>query len=219
MFNRKQLVTALTITIIATLVVAVSTEGFRQYVLFSWQINEGDEFLYDVSVTGYYRSGSISIPLALEILNNTQVNVEIVSLRNISFFVDSINFADTIIEHVKTDTTYANGTEIPVTRYREINILASRCFLPVGSWSRMGSFYPDQFSRPDNVTTQVKSYFAYQFNGLFIIGYVSYSETAESGWFGYVSPATGIPTNMTSWAWSSSSLAEFSYVMTLTSVS
>ncbi|MHA1390572.1 MAG: hypothetical protein ACTSR9_19340 [Candidatus Thorarchaeota archaeon] len=83
----------------------------------------------------------------------------------------------------------------------------------------MGSFYPDQFQRPDNVTTAVESYFAYPFHDFFIIGFVSYEETSESGWFGYVSPETGVPLNMTSWGWSSNDLAEFSYVMTLTSAS
>ena len=51
MFHRKKLVTALALTLIVTLVVAVSTEGIRQYMQFSWEIDEGDQFLYDVSVT------------------------------------------------------------------------------------------------------------------------------------------------------------------------
>ncbi|MHA1424323.1 MAG: hypothetical protein ACTSSD_19800, partial [Candidatus Thorarchaeota archaeon] len=126
---------------------------------------------------------------------------------------------ETVIEHEKTDTTYSDGTRIHVLRYPTINSLASRCFLPRGDWNRLGSFYPDQFQRPDNVTTAVESYFAYPFHDFFIIGFVSYEETSESGWFGYVSPETGVPLNMTSWGWSSNDLAEFSYVMTLTSAS
>jgi len=210
---------ALVITMIATLVVAVSTEGIRSYMLFSWQIDEGDQFVYDVSVTGFYRSGASTLPLPLAPLNNTQVQVEIISLRNISLFVTAASFAETVIDYQKTDTTYADGTRIHVLHYYEINTLASRCFLPRGTWSRLGSFYPDQFSRPDNTTIAVESYFAYQFHEFFIIGFVSYAETAESGWFGYISPETGVPLNMTSWGWSSTSLAEFSYIMTLTTAS
>jgi hypothetical protein len=185
---------------------------------FNWQIEEGDQFLYDVSVTGYYRSGSSSIPLPLAPLNNTQVKVEIVSLCNISLFITAAEFSEFVIEYDKTDTTYADGTSIYITRYHEINSLASHCFLPRGSWSRLGSFYPDLIDRPDNVTTTVESYFAYEFHQYFIIGFVSYTEDLESGWFGYISPETGVPKNMTSWAWSSTDLAEFSYVMTLTSL-
>ena len=218
MVKRKKLVTVLAITIIVTLVVAVSTESIRSYMHFGWQISEGDQFVYDVSVTGYYRSGASTLPLPLAQLNNTQVQVEIVSLRNISIFVTAASFAETVIEYEKADTTYADGTRIHVTRYHEINTLASRCFLPQGPWSRLGSFYPDQVSQPENASITLESYFAYQFHQFFIIGFVSYTETAESGWFGYVSPETGVPLNMTSWSWSSTDLAEFSYVMTLTSV-
>ncbi|MHA1390573.1 MAG: hypothetical protein ACTSR9_19345, partial [Candidatus Thorarchaeota archaeon] len=83
---RKKLVTALAITMIVTLVVAVSTEGLRNYMQFSWQISEGDQFVYDVSLTGHYQFGS-SLLLNLAPLNNTQVQVEIVSLHNISPFI------------------------------------------------------------------------------------------------------------------------------------
>ncbi|MGY5859476.1 MAG: hypothetical protein RTU63_08900 [Candidatus Thorarchaeota archaeon] len=219
MVQRKKFVTALAITLIVTLVVAVSTEGIRNYMLFSWKISEGDEFVYDVSVTGYYRSGASSLPLNLAPLNNTQVRVEIISLHNISLFITVDSFSETVIDHEKTDTTYADGTRIHVLQYHEINTLASSCFLPRGSWSRLGSFYPDQFLRPENTTIAVESFFAYEFHQFFIIGFVSYADTAESGWFGYVSPETGVPLNMTSWAWSSTDLVEYSYVMTLTSAS
>lgn len=219
MVQRKQLVTALAITVIVIVVVAASTEGIRNYMQFNWQINEGDQFLYDVSVNGYYRAGLSTLPLPLAPLNNTQVLVEIVSLSNISLFVTPTSFLETVIDYVKTDTTYADGTRIHVLQYYEINSLASRCFLPCGTWSRLASFYPDQITRPENATIPVESYFAYQFHQFFIIGFVSYSTTAESGWFGYVSPETGVPLNMTSWGWSSTDLAEFSYVMTLTSAS
>ena len=217
MFHRKKLVTALAFTLIVTLVVAVSTEGIRQYMQFSWEIDEGDQFLYDVSVTGYYRTDSSSLPTTLAPLNNTQVQVEIISLHNISLFISSSAFAETIIEDVKTDTTYSDGTRIHVLMYNQINTLASRCFLPRGTWSLLDSFYPDQIARPDNLTIPVESYFAYQYQQFFIIGYISYSETAESGWFGYVSPGSGVPTNMTVWAWGTTDFAEYSYVMTLTS--
>lgn len=219
MAQRKKLVTALAITVIVTLVVAVSTEGIRNYMHFSWQISEGDQFVYDVSVTGFFRSGSSSLPLHLAPLNNTQVQVEIISLDNISLFISTDSFTETVIEHQKTDTTYSDGTRIHVLQYNEINSLTSRCFLPRGPWSRLGSFYPDQFTRPENVTGGVESYYAYLYHQFFIIGFVSYAETSESGWFGYVSLETGVPLNMTSWGWSSTDLVEFSYVMTLTSAS
>jgi len=170
-------------------------------------------------VTGFYRTGSSTLSLVLAPLNNTQVQVEIVSLENISLFISPSAFAETVIEDVKTDTTYSDGTRIHVLMYNQINTLTSRCFLPIGTWSLLGSFYPDQFARPDNLTSPVESYFAYQFHEFFIIGFVSYSNFSESGWFGYVSPETGVPANMTSWAWGITDLAEYSYVMTLTSVS
>jgi hypothetical protein len=218
MIKRKNLLTFLAVTVIAVVVVAISTESVRSYVSFDWQVSEGDQFLYDVSVTGYFRSGESDIPLTLAPLNNTQVTVEMVSLPDVPRFISPSSFAENIIEFEKTHTTYANGTPIHVLRYHDINTLASRCFLPKGTWSYLGSFYPDQVDRPENASNTEESYFAYQFQEYFIIGFVSYSGNAESGWFGYVFPETGVPYNMTSWGWSSSDLADFSFVMTLTAV-
>jgi hypothetical protein len=219
MVLRKRIVTALALTMIVTLVVAVSTECIRDYIQFSWEISEGDEYVYDVSVTGYHRTGFPSLLDTLAPLNNTQVRVTIVSLRNVSLFITAASFSETVIEHTKTNTTHTDGTSIPILQYPTINNLASRCFLPRGDWNRLGSFYPDNFDRPENVTDPIESYFAYPYGQYFIIGFVYYEKTSESGWFGYVSPDTGIPINMTSWAWSSNDLDDFSYMMTLTSVS
>ena len=219
MTKRKTILTILALTMITTVIVAVSTESIRTYMNFEWQVSEGDQFLYDVSVTGYFISGEQSITLTLAPLNNTQVRVEMVTLPNVPLFISPTSFANGIIELEKTHTTYADGTPIHVLRYHDINILASRCFLPKGTWSYLASFYPDQVARPENASTTVESYFAYQFHEYFIIGFVSYSEIAESGWFGYVLPETGVPYNMTSWGWSSSDFADFSFVMTLTAAS
>ncbi len=204
---------------IVVVVVSVSSESVRSYIDFQWQISEGDRFLYDVSVTGYFRSGEQSLPLTLAPLNNTQVQVEIMTLPNIPLFISPSSFVENVIEFDKTHTTYADGTLIHILRYHDINILASRCFLPFATWSYLDSFYPDQVPRPENASITVESYFAYPFHEFFIIGFVSYSETSESGWFGYVHPSTGVPHNMTSWGWSSVDVADFSYVMTLTAVS
>ena len=219
MIKRKSILAFLALTMIVIVVVAVSTEGIRNYMNFEWQVNEGDQFLYDVSVTGYFRPGEQSLALTLAPLNNTQVMVEVVSLPDVPLFISPTLFAENVIEFVKTDTTHANGTSIHVLRYYEINTLASRCILPRGTWSYLSSFYPDEVLHPTNASIQIQSYFAYQVHEYFIIGFASYAETAESGWFGYILPETGVPYNMTSWGWSSSDIADFSYVMTLTAVS
>lgn len=210
----KNMMKALAITIIIVIVVAGATENIRQYVQFSWQIEEGDSFVYEATVFGYYKQGLIYVPLTLRVLNNTRLLVTIITLPDVPLFINSEGFAEGVIEYSKTNTTYENKDLVPFSVYHETNMLASRCFLPKGTWSLLDSFYPDNIEQPENAT--IEFYVSIQLQDSFYIGYVSYGENRASGWFGQVSKDTGIPKNMTVWAWALAETHEYAYNMTLT---
>ena len=135
MIKRRNLLTFLAVTVIAVVVVAVSTESVRDYVSFDWQVNEGDQFLYDVSVTGYFRSGEHDLLLTLAPLNNTQVAVEMISLPDVPRFISPSSFAENIIEFEKTHVSYADGTPIHLNGLFGGFVAGrtlSRCFLRAG---------------------------------------------------------------------------------------
>ena len=210
---RKDLMTAVVITIILSLVVTGVTEEVRQSMQFTWDINEGDQFVFKVSVHGYSRHDSIYLPLAQRLLNRTQILVTIVSLPDIPHFINGKLFSENIIEVIKTRTTYENGDLIPNALYYETNTLSSRSFIPIGSWGLLDSLYPNDLQQQDNVT--IESYIAVQLQNSFYLGYSSYSESQGMGWFSYISKETGIPQNVTLWAWNLGDVYEYSYNITL----
>ncbi|TFG32607.1 hypothetical protein EU527_09715 [Candidatus Thorarchaeota archaeon] len=210
----KDLMIAITVTIIAALVVAGTTENIRQYMEFSWEIDEGDKYVYEVTVFGHGKQGSVYIPLTQSVLNNTRILITIVTLPDIPLFINSKDFAKNVIEYLKTNVTYENGNLIPMTVYHEINTVASRCFMPRGSWSILDSFYPNSVNQPENAT--IASYISVQLQNYFYMGYISYNDNQVSGWFGEVSKDTGVPASLTVWAWGSIGTYEYCYNMTLT---
>ena len=211
---RMDLMTAIVLTIILSLAVVGVTEDVRQRMQFTWNINEGDYYIFKVSVFGYSKQNSVNVPLPQRLLNRTRLLVTIVSLPEIPHFINGKLFSENIIECIKTRTTYENGDLIPYALYYETNSLSSRCLLPVGSWSFLDSLYPNDVKPQDNTT--IESYIGIQLPDSFYIGYSSFGENQSSGWFGKISKDSGIPQNMTLWAWKFSDFYEYSYNVTLT---
>jgi hypothetical protein len=204
---------AVALTLIIALCVAVTTESVRGYLLFGWQIDEGEQFVFEISVEGYSKTGSFITPVAQMLLNNSRIQVEIVSLPANAIILDGQTFAQHVIEHLKTSTRFENGTSIPAGLYFELNNLASRSFFPRGPWNYLDEFYPDQFAQPMNETAE--SYISYLLDDVFYVGHIAYGEGQASGWHCLCSKDTGIPSEMTTWAWSIGGLHEYSYNVTL----
>ena len=209
----KKMTAAVTLTIIVALLVSVSTENLREYLYFRWQVQEGEQFIYEVSVEGYREIDSTIYPIAQAVLNNTRLRVEIESLPSDSIIIDGTTFAEQVIEYAKTQISFENGTGIPTNLFFEMYNLGSRCFLPRGSWSLLDSFYPDSLARPVNSTAE--SYIAYLRENSFYMGYISYDLNSSSGWNCICSLNTGVPLFMETWAWSYGDLVEYSYNVSL----
>ena len=83
MDHRTRVLAVVILTFVISLSIGFVTEYIRQSMTFSWAIEEGDEFTFDLIITGYTTNSSEDPPLPFVELNNTRIRVEIVSLPNI----------------------------------------------------------------------------------------------------------------------------------------
>ncbi len=211
-YHRK-ITVAVTLTIVVALLVSVSTESLRDYLYFRWQVQKGEQFIFEVSVVGYRETGSTIFPVAQAVLNNTRLRLEIVSLPTDSMIIDGETFAEQVIGYMKTQISFENGTGIPLNLFSEMSSLGSSCFLPRGPWNLLDSFYPDNLVQPINSTAE--SYISYFTENSFYLGYISYGVNNGVGWNCICSLNTGVPLTMETWAWSYGDLVEYSYNVTL----
>ncbi len=213
--NRKRRITlAVVFTIVAAFAVGTTTEVLRDALLFRWQVQEGDEFLFSVEVIGYSIAGGSIIAPPFASMNDTIIHSEIASLPNISIFMRLTDFADEIVKFAKTDSRFENGSAIPVQHYNQINNLVSRCLLPVGNWALLDAFYPDE-PEPAQNTTEYETYIGTDSGAVFRIGFERFSENQASGWHGVVDKKTGVPHRLELWGWSNISPYLYAYNVTL----
>jgi hypothetical protein len=173
-----------------TLSVGFVTEYVRDSMTFSWAIEEGDVFLYDVSVKGNITTGTTTLPAHFLPLNNTRLSVEIISLPNVSITFYSGDFVEDIVEYVKTNTTFSNGTNIPTQFYFAINSYMSRCILPIGGWGHLDSLFPNDIERP---VAPHESHLSARFSNYFYFGYSSNDTNQYIEWHGIIDTNNGIP--------------------------
>jgi hypothetical protein len=188
--HRQRVLVVVILTFLITLSVGFLTEYVRQSMTFSWAIEESDEILYDVTVTGLSTTPTQSLPPSFAIMNNTRIMVQIVSLPNVSIIFYATSFIDDVVEYMKTGTTFANGTEIP-TGYRvPINNHISQCILPVGGWKHLDSLFPNRVDRP---YIEHETYLAVLHRNYFLFGYSSNETTDVHEWQATVDIETGVP--------------------------
>ena len=190
MDHRQRILAVVILTLVITLSVGFITEYVRQSMTFSWAIEEGDVFHFDVSVTGFTSTNTTTLPPPLAPMNNTRIAVEIVSLPNVTITFYASNFIENIVEHMKTSSTFANGSNIPTQYYFPFNSHASKSMLPIGGWSQLDSFFPNKIDRP---FFEYESYLSARLRNSFYFGF-SLNETYEvSEWYGLYDLTTGIP--------------------------
>ena len=190
MDHRQRILAVVILTFVITLSFGFVTEYTRQSMTFSWAIEEGDVFIFDISVTGQISTNSTTLPPPLASMNNTRIAVEIISLPNVTITFYARDFIDHIVEHMKTASTFANGTNIPIEHYFAINSHASKSMLPIGGWSHLDSFFPNDIDRP---FLEYESYLSARLRDSFYFGF-SLNETYEvSEWYGLYDLTTGVP--------------------------
>ena len=190
MDHRQRILAVGLLTFVITLSIGFATEYTRQSMTFSWAIEEGDVFIFDISVTGQISTNSTTLPPPLASMNNTRIAVEIISLPNVTITFYARDFIDHIVEHMKTASTFANGTNIPIGYYYPINVHLSMSMLPIGGWSHLDSFFPNEIDRP---FLEYESYLSARLRDSFYFGY-SLNETVElTEWHGIIDLSTGVP--------------------------
>jgi hypothetical protein len=184
-----------------TFSVGFATEYVRQSMTFEWAIEEGDMFVFDVLVKGNTTTGTQSLPPELLSMNNTRIAVEIISLPNVTITFYSDDFIDNIVEQQKTSTTFVNGTSIPSEYYYAINSHLSWCMLPIGGWTHLDAFFPNDLHRP---FMEHESYLSARFRNYFYFGYSLNETYLQSKWYGIFDLNTGIPQIVSFWEYRTS---------------
>ncbi|MFX1559662.1 MAG: hypothetical protein ACFFBL_03675 [Promethearchaeota archaeon] len=206
--------------VILTFVIALSfgflTEYVRQTLVFSWAIEEGDEFIYEVIINEYSTGGSETPLIPFAGMNNSRIRVEIISLPNVSIVFYSSWFLENIVEYTKTSSIFDNGTDIPSGDRLIINRHVSYCMLPIGGWLHLDSFFPNRIHQPGR---EHESYLSARQGTSFYFGY-SANETFEANeWYGIIDIETGVPRVVSFWFYSTSQALTYRYNVTMYQVS
>ncbi|MFX1579088.1 MAG: hypothetical protein ACFFBJ_05530 [Promethearchaeota archaeon] len=190
MNHRQRIIAVVVLTVVITLSVGFVTEYVREFMTFSWAIEENDEFLYDISVKGNTTTGSLTLPPQYSTMNNTRISVEVVSLPNVTIIFDGYDFVESIVEYLKTSTTFSNGSNIPAQYYSAINIHVSMALLPIGGWHHLDSLFPNDVRRP---FTQHETYLSYETRDHFYFGYSMNDTDRYVEWHSYIDKLSGVP--------------------------
>jgi len=211
MDHRKRVLAAVILTIVIAISGGFVTEYVRQSMTFSWAIEEGDVFIFDVSVTGITTTGTMSLPPPLASMNNTRISVEVISLPNVTIIFYARNFIENIVEYLKTSSTFVNGTSIPV----EINTHISMSMLPIGGWNHLDTLFPNEISRP---IMEHESYLSARLRNSFYFGYSLNETYDQSEWHGIIDLNTGVPQMVWFWVYRASQPWSYWYNVTMSLV-
>jgi hypothetical protein len=182
---------------------------------FSWAIEEGDEFIFDVIVTGITTNGTDERLPPYADMNITRISVQITSLPNVSIVFYSRHFLGNIVEHTKTSSHFANGTDIPSEYRFTINRHVSRCMLPIGGWLHLDAFFPNQVDRS---FVDYESYLSHFRGPSFYFGHIENTTYESEEWYGIIDLETGVPLFVSFWLYRTSSAHTFWYNVTMSLV-
>jgi hypothetical protein len=173
-----------------------------------WYIQENDTFYFSIHVDGFkYESGEM-LPVPHSSLNNSIINVEVVSLPEI-VHTNGSTFADNVIAHLKLNCINSNAT----LDHEFLTSIISKGFLPIGLWDEIDSFYLDQ-SFIEN-STIYRTHFSYVSGSVFVIGHRTSLSNTERMWSAQVAMSTGIPISISYWDYYDYCCGEYNYTVTL----
>ncbi len=212
---RLKLVVVVFLSFIIALSGGFLTEYIRQSMTFSWAVEVGDEFVYDVSVVGNSTTPSQTLPPPFEPMNNTRVIVEIISLPNLTLYFYGAPFIQDVVEHAKTTVRFEDGTDIPAIFYYAMNTHASWSILPIGAWGHLDSLFPNQINK---AVREQDSYISIHRGDSFFFGYWLNQTYSTSEWHASLDLTTGIPTMFSFSVYTVGTPWTHSYVVTMTLV-
>ena len=215
MDHRTRVFVVVILTFVISLSCGFMTEYVRQTMTFSWAIEEGDEFIFDVLVTGITTNGTDERPPPYVDMNNTRISVQITSLPNVSIVFYARHFLEDIVEHTKTSSHFVNGTDIPLEYRATVNRRVSSCILPIMGWLHLDGFFPNQIDRS---IIDYESYLSYFKRPSFYFGYIENATYEAQEWHGIINLETGIPLFVSFWLYRTSSAHSFWYNVTMSLV-
>lgn len=180
---------------------------------FQWGVSVGDEFLYSVKVHGSNNNASIPVPFVK--FNNTQIRLRVVSLPNVTLLNSSEEMIE-IIEYLKTQCEFENGSSIPTDSrdgyYMNTSMpeMLSRAILPIGGWTSIESYFPNETSQYESRTHLSKME-----QDWFYIGYYYFYIDFGYGWDANVSLSSGAPISIYQWESDPICIGQYSITLTL----
>ena len=116
---------------------------------FHWGIKVGDSFTYNVSYQ-YYPDGPFGEP---DINYTHTITVEIINLPGLSNIDDESSFKNDLLNAIKVNCTYQNGTAIDFFIHRIYSRVLSFGFLPIGDWEWIDTVFPSQINEESTWTS------------------------------------------------------------------
>ena len=196
--NRKRsagfLCVVMTICIVATY--SVLPIILRPTASLRWDIEVGDEFIYQIVVHGYRivedplnHSNVIYEPSFYAPMNNTEIRARIINLPALGLWYSKSSFASEVINQSKVNCTFDNGTSMQEEFSSVIVAVVSYCMLPVDDWTFLDALFPDSTTSAWYPGVYLSKFYT----DCFSISYVLWPGDGLLSWTGNVSLASGMP--------------------------
>jgi hypothetical protein len=154
---------AFAVAIIAVITVAVVASalcleiGKRPSTSLHWNVNIGDEFIYELENTYIHSEENYNSTIfaLIAAINHTRIKTEIFNLPDIPLMIDGKTFSFYIVNQNKIHCSFENGTSLPQEYGYIINQPLSSALLPVGDWELLDwcfgneideAFYPGTYT-------------------------------------------------------------------------
>jgi len=168
----------------------------------AWTVEEGDTFTFEAFYRGQSSNSRPDTIVPdwdnngwLEIVGDPFLLITITSLPEIPIWTNAGGFADIIINPIKVNTTFLNGSPIRETIRLWVNNRISNAILPIGNWQRIESFYANP-TRPHSTYTPISEFEAHIYDDCFFISYGGQSHHITDQWIAYLDIETGLPMNI-----------------------
>ena len=167
---------------------------------FSWEINISDEFEFEVTafVSIEYPPATSPEPIVLSSIANSTITVRIESLPTPNILTE-VDFLD-LTSAIKVSSRFSNGSDIPSNVSALLNELISRLFIPIGAWEFLDTLFPDNATDAGQHEFWCDTYFSRYYDTSFIFGHKRFLSDSGWGWYGIISPTTGVPLIIETWS-------------------
>jgi len=159
-------------------------------------VDEGDEFTFSI-IYQLEMNDSLTDPDYLnawfEPLNDTGVTFRIVDLPRIPPTLSADSFTEIIVDYIKSNCVFTNGTAVPEPFNTTLNTLFSNALMPSGDWDFIDGLFKDTLDF-ENPTEELQyEYAAWIHDNIFYMIYDGYSIDELRGWWCHIDMSTGLP--------------------------